>query len=779
MAAFGAELRRIRSRLGLTQAELAQRAGLSVEAVSLLERGRRAPRASTLKLIATGLRLADVERDVLVQAATGRVGAPWPLPTFPGRLVGREAALDSLSELLVSDRVRILTVTGPGGVGKTRLAVAAARRFASQLRDGVRWIPVSSISDAEGWLPSVSAAIGADGNGAPTVGAIIEYLARRELLLVMDNVEHRLDLCRALCARVVGRAPSVQLLITSRVRLQVPGELVYSLPPLTVPQYQVGEAVRIDDLYDAPASVLFLESAARQADLTLTTDDVRAVTRICQRVDGLPLAIELAAARTDVLGLPDLADTLDQSLELLPAAPPSSPSGEEQPERLLEAVVGWSYRALRPRDQVLFAALSAFSDGFSQDAACQVCALNVPQIEFLDSLSALVATSLVLREPDVAGQARFRLLRLISDFAADRLSAAAEADEVRQRHARYYADLAAQAAGQLTRSAGPFWLQLLDREAANMTQAVTWSLEHEPATALRIAGSLWRWCYLRGRYAEGRSWAARALAAGQDAAANDRAGALVAAGTLAFLQCDYQDAHRYVEECRRLYGELGDWRGLTWSLGRLGGIARERGDYPAALSWHRQALEVARTLNDPREVGGQLNYLSFVSWLVGDLTSAEQLAHEAEPMLTAAQDTEGEIWVLINRGVTARLRGDLDRADRLLTRAFERSDELLFPEGIAWALNQRGVVARLRENHAQALALQRASLTHHRQLGDRWRMASVLEELALLSIQCGSFDTATDQLREAERLRRQIGAGIPLVEREVYEAVLAALDRQR
>ena len=291
---------------------------------------------------------------------------------------------------------------------------------------------------------------------------------------------------------------------------------------------------------------------------------------------------------------------------------------------------------------------------------------------------------------------------------------------------------------------------------------------------MRIVAALGRWCYLRGRYTDGRRWAASALRASPDARNELRAPVLVLAGTLAFLQCDYAEARPLVEEARALFSAIGNRPGLVWSIGRLGAIAREQGNYESSAELHREALRLAQEAGDDHDAAVQLNYLCFLAWLSMDLDTAEALGPDVLRRMRELGDQEGVIWALINVGTTARYRGDLAGARMLLGQCLDLCEELSFREGIAWTLNQLGVVARLRGEIERALAMQLASLTEHHKLGDRWREASVRDELAALAIQGGDAAEAARQLASADRLRAEIKAAVPAAERADREQTVEA-----
>ncbi|MFP5282739.1 MAG: ATP-binding protein, partial [Actinomycetes bacterium] len=566
-----------------------------------------------------------------------------PLPTPPDPLIGRADEVEDLSRLLLSHTVRLLTVTGPGGVGKTRLAVAAAARTEADFRDGVRWLPVAAISDPSALVPAVAAALGVRDTSGASLDSVLAQLRDAEVLLLIDNAEHLLPASADLCAAILARTSAVTIVTTSRHRLDVPGEALFPVPPLALPPPQ---PTRLE-LDQAGSSALFLSRCGRPYGADLAPGEAEGIARICARLDGLPLALELAAARTDVLAVTELADALDKSLAILTV------TSEASTHTLTDAVVGWSHTLLGPHEQTLLARLSVFASSFSREAATAVCGAGLTEVEVLDALSSLVAQSLLQRDADGDGQARFRLLQVVREFAREQLAAQPDEAEVYARHAAWYREFVEQAAPHLTARDQTRWLSALDREVTDIRRAISWSAAHAPDTALAIVGAVWRWCYLRGRYAEGRAWATAALGAAPSAPAALRAPALAGAGMLAFLQCDYDIAQERIEESLRLSKELGDEAAVAWALARLGSIARERADYTSAESLHRQALALAQRAGDQHGIGTQLNLLSFVAWLRGDPEAAAELGAEALDIMRTLGDREGIAWALINSGVSA------------------------------------------------------------------------------------------------------------------------------
>ena len=751
----------------MSQEDLARKAGLSVDAIAALERGRRrAPRQLTVRLLADALGLEPAEQRTFIAASneSGPQLTPRRPPLPPDELVGRAAELDRLAAALTG-RARMLTLTGPGGVGKTRLALAGSVAAAPELGGAIAWVPLASVGDAAGVAPAVAAALGVRATGAASADQIVDAIGTQRVLIVLDNCEHVVAATAELAAELLARCPGVRLLATSRELLKVPGEQVMAVPALSVP---AGRS-RPDRL-GAAAIELFVRRSEDRG--TRLGDDVLpAVAEIVRRLDGLPLAIELAAARTNVLTVEQIASELAGSFELLADDASIAPARQ----RTMHGAIGWSFDLLDPDDRRAFAALSVFSGGWTLDAAAAVLSSSRPAT--LSVLSRLADRSLIRVERDT-GEARYVMLAVIREFAAEQLAGSGRLDETAERHAAYTADLLADADRGLRGPEQEVWLGRLDAELENIRGALSWALATGRAElAVRLAGCSWTFCYLRGHYAEGRGWLERALApVGMEVVGEPVAKALLGAGTLAFLQCEYDAAAARLEQALTAYTELGDDAGTALTLQRLGGIARERAGYDEADRLHRRSLELYTRHGDHSGMAWAHNHLGFVAWLRGDLDTATAECAKARADFEALGDNEGIAWSLISLGVVAQYRDDLTGAEDLLRRSLELSQRLGYREGVAWSLNLLGVIERRRGRTERAVHLLDESLAEHRDLGDRWRTASVIDELAAVAQQRGRSAYAAFLLGASDAIREQIGAPVPACERADRQRTVAAVE---
>ena len=662
------------------------------------------------------------------------------LPVRLTPLVGRGAELAAITT--AAGRSRLLTLTGPGGTGKTRLALAAAGALADGGADGdgavdVAWVELAPLDDADVIALAVAARLGVpETPGTEPAEAIAAYLnaprrtARRDqkVLIVLDNCEHLAESAAALTEYLLAECACLSVLATSREPLGVEGERSWPVPPLNQQQ----------------AVQLFGDRARLVAPNFEITDANRAeVAALCGKLDGLPLAIELAAARMRMLSVRQLAERLGDVFDVLTGGARSTPARHQA----LRATLDWSHDLLTTQEQVIFRRLAVFTGGFELAAAETVTAFGeVGKSQVLDLVSRLTDRSLLLADRE---RERYQMLATIREYAAERLATAAERDQARRAHLAYYTEFAEQAGARLGGAAAADLeaaLDRLDAERANLRAATDYAMETGDAVAaLRIVGQLDQYAYLRGHYHEVRQWMDLAVAAGPTAPPPLRARALYGSGRLAQLQCDYEPAVRRLDAALLLYRELGDATGTASCLQALGSVAREQGRYVRSAQLHAEGLELAKAASDEWAQASAHSYLGFVSWLQGDFETAVEACTEALALFRALRDVEGTAWSLISLGVVARYRGDRDRAAALLNESLGLSRSIGFREGSAWCEEQLGLVALASGDVSQARVRLRASYAAHRQLRDRWRMASVLEDLAAAELQTPAAQTAADQ----------------------------------
>jgi predicted ATPase/DNA-binding SARP family transcriptional activator len=704
-----------------------------------------------------------------VEAGQRSSGSGLPAPLTA--LIGRHTEIEQVCAEF--DRRRLVTLCGVGGCGKTRLALGVAEALAAGYADGVRFVDLTAVADPAAVAGAVAAALGI--RERPDLGPL-ELLTRQlhasRLLLVLDNCEHLIDAAADLASALLGRCPSLHVLATSREPLGIPGELAWPVPPLSVPAGV--DAGGLADLRRHDSVRLFLDRAAVATVRALVDADAPALAAICAGVDGLPLALELAAARTHVLTVQEIADRIHE-----PALLRAAHVGSRPQHGALDATMDWSYGLLDPGARARFRQLAVFTGGFTLDAAQALWPDAGDRA--LEMLAELVAKSLVVMEPRRPA-ARYRMLATIRHYAWQRLSESPdEMRDARQAHAAYYGGVAAAADGNLSGADVDRVLDQLALEQANLLAAMAWYAEHGPAgDELRLATSLARFCHLRGRYRDGRRWLERAISHHAGTPGADLARALSRAAFLAFFECDYAAATEHGELALAINRDLGDTAATAPALSLLAAVDRERGHYDRSAERYRAAASASREAGDDPGLTQILLMTAFTAWLAGDLDEAERVAGEALLRFQAADDPEGIASARVHLGAIAHYRGQPDRARWLAQDALARFRRLEFNEGIAWALNVVGLIEHRHGEPRKAWAALRGSLELHGALGDRWRTASVLDALAAVLVQAdpdAGPPVAAELAAAASAIRAALGVSVPAQERADREATLAAARR--
>jgi predicted ATPase/DNA-binding CsgD family transcriptional regulator len=622
------------------------------------------------------------------------------LPLQLASFVGRVQEIADLRKLFATE-ARLVTLTGPGGSGKTRLALAVASDLVEGFKDGVWWVELASLFDPDLVARAVASVLSVrEVPGRSMTDELVEYLEEREVLLVLDNCEHLVEGCAALCNTLLHACPKLKILATSREALEVAGETHFAVPSLSFPDPHTLTSTELERFESVR---LFVERARyRRPDFVLDLENAPSVAEVCRRLDGIPLAIELAAARVGTLSVAQISGRLKHSLRLLSGRDRTAP----ERQRTLRAALDWSYELLDEAERELFARLSVFSGGFTLEAAEVVGAdpgpeSSIEEGDVLDLLGRLVDKSLVVSGTgDSEGELRYRMLEPIRQYGGGKLEGGGKATETRRRHAAWFLALAERAEPELKSRRQVVWLKRLEGENDNLRTAMRWLLEEDEVetAAVRLAWALWLFWWYHGHQSEGIRYAEEMLDEGQYLDVHLRAKAIYVRAAMSYGMEDLELTMTLCEESAELFRQVGDRSGLAVTLGVLGITALQQGDVQRATSVFEEGLELFREVGDRWGIVSTLAHLGIIPFSMGDNGRAARYFKEA---LTLSQDIGGRIPAsyisLYNLALIAQSEGDHKRASELyeegLALAVEVGDKANAAyclEGLAGLIGQHG-----------------------------------------------------------------------------------------
>jgi non-specific serine/threonine protein kinase len=713
--------------------------------------------------------LGDVVRDMLADEPSGRPASASEvvrlltsggatvqsrLPDVDDEMIGREAELRAVVSLLDRPDVRLLTLTGAAGTGKTRLAIHAARELEMHL-DRVAFVDLSPLHDPARVAPAIGAATGVQPEtGRDLIDAIALANAGRRTLLVLDNFEQVVSAAPAI-AQLIAAAPTMKMLVTSRTRLGIRAEHEFFVAPLSLPEPGADTSA----LRDSAAVRLFIRRAsAANAALVFDDEALAAAAKICSRIDGLPLAIELAAARCRLMSPRAIATRIASGFELV------SGTGRDLPARhqTIREAVRWSVALLTPSERSTFGRMAIFAGGCTIDAAEWVCADDERASRAFDDLSALVDASLLMRDMTAGDEPRLRMLETVREVALDELSRSKDSDAVARRHADWYLRLATSFAPRLTGESQHEAFTTLTHEHANFGAALDWMIrQHDAEGALGLSAALWRYWLVRGHLAEGRSWLARVLAT-PAAARPDldaaRADVMTGAGHIAQNTGAVGDAEQHFQAVLEMRRRLGDEAGVARALSDLGWIAWRQCDFPKARRVSVECLTLTERIGAPRVAALALTNLGATALFEGDLAEASAAFARSSVLRAEAADPRGVAFADTFLAWAKCRAGDLDQALALLERAEDTLRSVGDQRLVYFARDIRAeTYIRKGDPATAATMLQIDSMAGVRRFGDRWSVAHGLAVASWASRLLGRFDRAVAFATESLELRRAEG----------------------
>jgi predicted ATPase/DNA-binding XRE family transcriptional regulator len=768
---FGTWLRRQRRALDLTRQAFAAQVGCAEVTLRRIEAGTLKPSKELASLLLEKVGIPRTERSRWVSFARGLSGLPGgstpasnkPVTNLPAPLtsfIGREKELADVRKLIA--RHRLVTLTGPGGVGKTRLSVKVGELVLADFPEGVWMVELAPVLD-----PSLVPATAARTFGLledpkrPFIDVLCDFLREKTLLLILDNCEHVLDACAQFADTALKRCPNLKVLTTSREVFGVLGEAVYPVPSLALPNIR-----HLVDRFREFESIRLFEERAQlaQVNFSLTIGNAPAVAKVCTQLDGIPLAIELAAARINTFSAEEIAERLPRNFRLL-----STGNRTALPRhRTLHAAIDWSYDLLSTDEKILFRRLSVFVDSWTLEAAESVCSdAHIHSELFFDLLTRLLTKSLITKEVTQVGT-RYRMLETLRQYAYEKLWAMDEANIISQRHLAYFVSLADRAEPHLRSFDAEKWLEVLEKELDNIRSALAYGLKNDVEAELRLASALWWFWHIRGHKSEGWEWLEQGLAIEeQERGANRRLSArtlirgkaLYVAGFLRLMFFETDKGASLSEESLSLFRGLGEEgkRGAAYALWNLGGAASRQLDFHHAKLLFEESLALFQEVKDQFGIAQCMDALPFLQMHENKYEEARVLLEEHLALRQEIGDKDGMATAFHHLGLLAFQQNNYKEAGVHFRASLDLYRRIGNRWGMGHALSSLGRTAQSEGNYEEATEILEEALALDQDVGDRFGIASRLNELGLVAQSRGDYERAVQMHEQALELLFEAG----------------------